>query len=43
MDQWEKFKSIGIDWFMIRWFLARNIMTLSSIIICSAYIVKSIN
>ncbi len=43
MDQWEKFKSIGIDWFMIRWFLARNIMTLSSIIICSAYIVKYIN
>ena len=43
MEQWDRIKSIGIDWFMIRWYLARNIMTLSSIIICSAYIVKAIN
>lgn len=43
MEQWDKFKSIGIDWFMIRWFLARNIMTFFSIIICCAYIVKVIN
>ncbi len=43
MEQWERIKSIDIDWFMIRWFLARNIMTFFSIIICSAYIVTSIN
>lgn len=43
MEQWERIKSIGIDWFMIRWFLARNIMTFFSIIICSAYIVTALN
>jgi len=26
MEKWEEIKTAGIDWFMIRWFLARNLM-----------------
>lgn len=40
---WDRIKSIGIEWFMIRWFLARNIMVFFSMIICAAYIVTAIN
>jgi 1,4-dihydroxy-2-naphthoate octaprenyltransferase len=27
MGNWERFKDIGIDWFMIRWLLARNLLS----------------
>jgi 1,4-dihydroxy-2-naphthoate octaprenyltransferase len=27
MDNWEHIKQIGIDWFMIRWYVSRNIMS----------------
>ena len=27
MGRWEEIKTVGIDWFMIRWYLARNLLT----------------
>lgn len=27
MERWDSIKKSGIDWFMIRWFLSRNLMT----------------
>lgn len=26
MEKWRKIEELGIDWFMIRWYLARNMM-----------------
>ena len=40
MEHWEKIKAIGIDWFMIRWFLSRNIMIHFSALVCVGYILK---
>lgn len=42
-ENWDRTKKLGIEWFMIRWFLARNIMVFFSMIVCCAYIVKAIN
>lgn len=42
MEHWERIKSIGIDWFMIRWFLSRNIMIYFSIAVCVSYFLKTI-
>ena len=33
MENWEKIESVGIDWFMIRWYLARNLLVFFCIII----------
>lgn len=40
MECWERISALGIDWFMIRWFLARNIMIYFSAFICIAYLLK---
>lgn len=42
MECWERIKELGIDWFMIRWFLVRNIMVFFSLIICGAYLARAI-
>lgn len=33
MGNWEKMKKIGIDWFMIRWLVARNLLSFFCLII----------
>ncbi len=33
MGNWERMKSIGLDWFMIRWLLARNLLSFFCFII----------
>jgi 1,4-dihydroxy-2-naphthoate octaprenyltransferase len=33
MEKWEAIKNIGIDWFMIRWYLARNMLIFFSLLI----------
>ncbi len=33
MGDWERMKSIGLDWFMIRWLLARNLLSFFCLII----------
>jgi hypothetical protein len=39
MGDWERLEKAGIDWFMIRWFSARNLLTLFClIIIVSAFL-----
>jgi len=40
MECWDKMKALGIDWFMIRWLLARNITGFFSLILCAAYIFR---
>ncbi len=40
MENWERISELGIDWFMIRWFLARNIMVYFSAMLCVAYLLK---
>ena len=42
-EAWDKIKAIGIEWFMIRWFLARNVMIFFSMVVSAAYIVMAIN
>jgi 1,4-dihydroxy-2-naphthoate octaprenyltransferase len=33
MERWEKIEELGIDWFMIRWYLARNMMIYFSLLL----------
>ena len=33
MGEWEKYKAAGIDWFLYRWLLARNICTFFCLIV----------
>jgi len=33
MEKWEAIKSAGIDWFMIRWYMARNLLIFFSLLI----------
>jgi 1,4-dihydroxy-2-naphthoate octaprenyltransferase len=33
MERWEGIKTAGIDWFMIRWYMARNLLMLFSLLI----------
>lgn len=33
MGDWKRIEAMGIDWFMIRWFLARNLLSLFCLII----------
>ena len=33
MNDWKRIKAAGVDWFMIRWLLARNLLTLFCIIL----------
>lgn len=40
MENWEKIEALGIGWFMIRWFLARNIMVFFSFFLCFAYMAR---
>ncbi|MDR1004247.1 MAG: prenyltransferase [Prevotellaceae bacterium] len=36
MENWEQIRQAGIDWFMIRWMLARNLVSLFAIILAIA-------
>ena len=40
MNNWQKIKSIGVDWFMIRWLLARNLLSFFCIIMMIVSLVK---
>jgi len=41
MERWQQIKEAGIDWFMIRWFLSRNLVTwFCLIIICISLFIK---
>lgn len=42
MECWDKMKELGIDWFMIRWLLARNITGFFCFIICVSYLVRAL-
>ena len=33
MENWKEIEAVGIDWFMIRWYLARNLLVLFCLII----------
>lgn len=39
MGDWEKYKKAGIDWFLFRWLLARNICTFFCLILILVHIV----
>ena len=39
MGDWEKYKAAGIDWFLFRWLLARNICTFFCLILMVVHIV----
>lgn len=39
MGDWEKYKKAGIDWFLFRWLLARNICTFFCLIIIIVHII----
>jgi 1,4-dihydroxy-2-naphthoate octaprenyltransferase len=36
IDHWEASKSLGIDWFTIRWMVARNVLTFFCLLLCLA-------
>jgi 1,4-dihydroxy-2-naphthoate octaprenyltransferase len=38
MGEWEKYKQAGIDWFLYRWLLARNICTFFCLILMMVHI-----
>ncbi|MDR0894269.1 MAG: prenyltransferase [Prevotellaceae bacterium] len=42
MENWERIRQAGIDWFMIRWMLARNLVSLFAIILAIASFFPSI-
>ncbi|MDL2231134.1 prenyltransferase [Porphyromonadaceae bacterium OttesenSCG-928-L07] len=41
MGRWEYIKQAGIDWFMIRWYLARNLLTFFCLIVIIIHFVNS--
>jgi 1,4-dihydroxy-2-naphthoate octaprenyltransferase len=41
MRNWEKYKTLGIDWFMIRWFMARNLLMFFCLLIILANFLAS--
>ena len=42
MGNWEGYKKAGIDWFLYRWLLARNICTFFCLILCVVCLVFSV-
>ena len=40
MENWDRIKEQGVEWFYIRWLLARNITMFFSLILCVAYIIR---
>ena len=40
MENWDRIKEQGVEWFYIRWLLARNITMFFSLILCAAYIIR---
>ncbi|MDR1372984.1 MAG: prenyltransferase [Dysgonamonadaceae bacterium] len=42
MPQWAKYREAGIDWFMIRWLLARNLLSLFCLSIIISWIISMI-
>ena len=39
MGEWEKYKAAGIDWFLYRWLLARNICTFFCLVLIIVHII----
>ncbi len=39
MGDWEKYKAAGVDWFLFRWLLARNICTFFCLILCVVWVI----
>ncbi len=39
MGDWDKYKAAGVDWFLFRWFLARNICTFFCLILCIVWVI----
>ncbi len=33
MEMWDAIKESGIEWFMIRWYLARNLISVFALIV----------
>ena len=42
MEKWEAITAAGIDWFMIRWFLSRNLLIYFSVLIVVAKVISSL-
>lgn len=40
MGEWDKYKAAGIDWFLYRWLLARNICTFFCIILMIVHLIQ---
>jgi 1,4-dihydroxy-2-naphthoate octaprenyltransferase len=43
MGNWERTKAIGIDWFMIRWMLSRNLLSVFCLILIAVSLVAELN
>lgn len=42
MEQWKVIQEAGIDWFLLRWYLARNLLTGFALIVCIVSIITSL-
>lgn len=42
MNNWEKIKGTGIEWFMIRWYLARNLLSIFCLVILLLNVIYSV-
>lgn len=42
ITNWETYKQIGIDWFMLRWLMARNIISFAAVIMIIVAIITTI-
>lgn len=42
MNNWEKIKETGIEWFMIRWYLARNLLSIFCLVILLLNVIYSV-
>jgi len=40
MGNWQRMKEVGVDWFMIRWLLARNLLSFFCIILMIASLIS---
>jgi len=40
MDHWEELKQAGLGWFMLRWYMARNLLTLTTLLILVAWLLE---
>jgi len=42
MSGWDRVLANGIDWFMLRWFLARNLLVFFCLSISAAHLASSV-